>query len=123
MLYDISVGLVIALHGKETGAGDFMVEDVLEAGLPQQIDRPLNSGKSCSTSLSIILVYASFICNLYLVNGTGEDKFVVFVSGLSVGSSFANPLHFQLFVDHVTGHLGDEKVASILPICAFLTEW
>lgn len=75
-------GLVIALHGKETGAGDFLVEDVLEAGLPHQIDCPLNSG---------------------------EDKFVVFVSGLSVGSSYANPLHFQLFVDHVTGHLGDEK--------------
>lgn len=45
------------------------------------------------------------------LNATGEDKFVVFVSGLSVGSSSANPLHFQLLVDHITGHLGDEKVA------------
>ncbi|KAG6401186.1 hypothetical protein SASPL_138034 [Salvia splendens] len=75
-------GIVVALHGKETGAGDFEVEDLLEAGLPHQIDRPLNSG---------------------------EDKFVVFVSGLSVGSTSANPLQFQLFVDHITGHLGDEK--------------
>ncbi|KAL1540825.1 DNA polymerase delta subunit 2 [Salvia divinorum] len=75
-------GTVVALHGKETGAGDFELEDVLEAGLPHQIDRPLNSG---------------------------EDKFVVFVSGLSVGSTSANPLHFQLFVDHITGHLGGEK--------------
>ncbi|KAL7138607.1 hypothetical protein ABFS83_10G175000 [Erythranthe nasuta] len=80
-------GLVVALHGKETGAGDFMVEDILEAGLPPQIDRPLNPN--------------------------GDDKYVVFVSGLSVGSSFANPLQFQLFVDHITGHLGDEKEQGI----------
>ena len=37
---------MVALHGKETGAGDFEVEDLLEAGLPHQIDRPLNSGRS-----------------------------------------------------------------------------
>ncbi|KAL8041580.1 hypothetical protein ABFS82_10G172200 [Erythranthe guttata] len=80
-------GLVVALHGKETGAGDFMVEDILEAGLPPQIDRPLNPN--------------------------GDDKYVVFVSGLSVGSSSANPLQFQLFVDHITGHLGDEKEQGI----------
>ncbi|KAL0383768.1 UNVERIFIED_CONTAM: DNA polymerase delta small subunit [Sesamum calycinum] len=36
-------GIVVALHGKETGAGDFMVEDILEAGLPHQIELPLNS--------------------------------------------------------------------------------
>ncbi|KAL1550032.1 DNA polymerase delta subunit 2 [Salvia divinorum] len=75
-------GIVVALHGKETGAGDFEVEDVLEAVLPHQIDRPLNSG---------------------------EDKFIVFVSGLSVGSTSTNPLRFQLFVDHITGYLGDLK--------------
>ncbi|KAL6522390.1 DNA polymerase delta subunit 2 [Orobanche minor] len=79
-------GIVVAVHGKETDAGDFMVEDIFEAGLPPQIKLPLNSG---------------------------EDKFVVFVSGLSVGSSSANPLHFQLFVDHVTGHLGDEKEQGV----------
>ncbi|KAL6506046.1 DNA polymerase delta subunit 2 [Orobanche hederae] len=78
--------IVVAVHGKETDAGDFMVEDIFEAGLPPQIKLPLNSG---------------------------EDKFVVFVSGLSVGSSSANPLHFQLFVDHVTGHLGDEKEQGV----------
>ncbi|GMP72700.1 hypothetical protein CsSME_00030632 [Camellia sinensis var. sinensis] len=36
-------GLVVALHGKETGAGDFWVEDILEAGLPDQIALPLKS--------------------------------------------------------------------------------
>lgn len=43
----------------------------------------------------------------------GEDKYVVFVSGLSVGSSASNPLQFQLLVDHITGHLGDEKEQGI----------
>lgn len=67
MLYDIFVGLVIALHGKETGAGDFMVEDVLEAGLPHQIEHPLNSGKSRSTSLLFILAYAFFMINIFFL--------------------------------------------------------
>ncbi|XVE75719.1 hypothetical protein DITRI_Ditri12bG0115100 [Diplodiscus trichospermus] len=75
-------GVVVALHGKETTAGDFFVEDVLEAGLPPQIERLLKSR---------------------------EDKYVVFVSGLSIGSSCSNPLQFQLLVDHITGHLGDEE--------------
>ncbi|XP_052173852.1 DNA polymerase delta small subunit [Diospyros lotus] len=78
-------GIVVALHGKETDAGDFWVEEVLEAGLGDQIELPLKSG---------------------------EDKFVVFVSGLSIGSG-ANPLHSQLLVDHITGYLGDEKEQSI----------
>lgn len=41
---DMTIGIVVALHGKETGAGDFWVEDILEAGLPEQIELPLNSG-------------------------------------------------------------------------------
>ncbi|RHN47965.1 putative DNA-directed DNA polymerase [Medicago truncatula] len=79
-------GIVVALHGKETGAGDFLVQEVLEAGLPPQIEFPIKSR---------------------------EDKYVVLVSGLSVGSSKSNPLQFQLLVDHITGHLGDEKEQSI----------
>lgn len=43
-------------------------------------------------------------------NTAGEDKYVVFFSGLSVGSNMFNPLQFQLLVDHITGHLGDENV-------------
>ncbi|KAK1563342.1 hypothetical protein Q3G72_026233 [Acer saccharum] len=79
-------GIVVALHGKETGAGDFFVQDVLEAGLAPQIEFALESR---------------------------EDKYVVLVSGLSVGSSASNPLQFQLLVDHITGHLGDEKEQAI----------
>ncbi|KAJ0475667.1 putative DNA-directed DNA polymerase [Helianthus annuus] len=75
-------GNVVALHGKETGGGDFFVEDLLEAGLPPQLDLP---------------------------NKSGEDKYVVLVSGLNVGSISSNPLQLQLLVDHITGHLGDKK--------------
>ncbi|OMO59958.1 DNA polymerase alpha/epsilon, subunit B [Corchorus olitorius] len=86
-------GVVVALLGKETSAGDFFVEDVLEAGLPPQIEQPLKSR---------------------------EDKYVVFVSGLSVGSSSSNPLQFQLLVDHITGHLGDEEEQGLAAEIAHL---
>ncbi|KAJ4979957.1 hypothetical protein NE237_010737 [Protea cynaroides] len=79
-------GLVVALHGKETTTGQFLVQDIHEAGLPSQIELPLDSR---------------------------EDKYVIFVSGLSVGSTTSNPLQLQLLVDHITGHLGDEKEQSI----------
>ncbi|XP_056171046.1 DNA polymerase delta small subunit isoform X2 [Syzygium oleosum] len=79
-------GVVAALHGRETDAGDFLVQDVLEAGLPSQLEFPLKSR---------------------------EDKYVVLVSGLSIGSSTCNPLQFQLLVDHITGHLGDEQEQGI----------
>ncbi|XP_022744139.1 DNA polymerase delta small subunit-like isoform X2 [Durio zibethinus] len=86
-------GVVVALHGKETTAGDFFVEDILEAGLPPQIERPLKSR---------------------------EDKYVVFVSGLSIGSSSSNPLQFQLLVDHITGHLGDEEEQGLAAEIVYL---
>lgn len=49
-----------------------------------------------------------------LLMQAGEDKYVIFISGLGVGSSSSNPLKFQLLVDHITGHLGDEKVYIIM---------
>jgi hypothetical protein len=39
-------GIVVAIYGKETGAGDFLVHEVLEAGLPQQIEFPIKSSIS-----------------------------------------------------------------------------
>ncbi|KAK7848769.1 dna polymerase delta small subunit, partial [Quercus suber] len=84
--YNSLDGVVVALLGKETDAGDFLVQDVLEAGLPPQIEHPLKPR---------------------------EDKHVVFVSGLRVGGSTSNPLQFQLLIDHITGHLGDEKEQGI----------
>ncbi|XP_010672651.2 DNA polymerase delta small subunit isoform X1 [Beta vulgaris subsp. vulgaris] len=79
-------GIVAAFLGKETGAGSFFVQDILDAGLPPQIQKPLK---------------------------LGGDKYVVFVSGLCVGNSTSNPLQFQLLVDHITGHLGDEMEQRI----------
>ena len=38
-------GIIVALHGKETCVGDFFVDDILEAGLPPQIERPLIPSK------------------------------------------------------------------------------
>ncbi|KAG5615623.1 hypothetical protein H5410_015447 [Solanum commersonii] len=150
-------GNIIALHGKETSAGEFLVEDVLEAGLPQQIERPIQLGnkvkqryylvkcRSRNSSqkprrfrydpmeqLHLTKVWASepldhqgsclnvwlfcvenhqkIVASLqYQLDLQGEDKYVVFISGLSVGRSSSNPLQFQLLVDHITGHLGDEK--------------
>jgi hypothetical protein len=45
------IGVVAALHGKETSAGDFLVLDVLEAGLPPQIEHPLTPSMIRSTLL------------------------------------------------------------------------
>ncbi|XP_038906225.1 DNA polymerase delta small subunit isoform X2 [Benincasa hispida] len=99
-------GIVLALRGKETCVGDFLVLDILEAGLPPQIERPLISiheGQRCSVAKFLIKVQMH----------AGEDKYVIFVSGISIGSSISNPLQFQLLVDHITGHLGDEKEQGI----------
>ncbi|THU56699.1 hypothetical protein C4D60_Mb11t19960 [Musa balbisiana] len=84
-------GIVVALHGKETSEGKFFVLDMLEAGLPPQIEQPPSSNLNFAAA---------------------EDKYVVFVSGLSIGSSTFNPLQFQLLVDHITGHLGDENTIA-----------
>ncbi|MQL91987.1 hypothetical protein Taro_024600 [Colocasia esculenta] len=82
---DFVTGIVMALHGKETSDGDFFVQDVLVAGLPPQVERPIIS----------------------------DNKYVVFISGLNVGGSMLNPLQFQLLVDHITGHLGDDREQSM----------
>ena len=59
-------GNVVALHGKETSAGDFLVEDVLEAGLPPQMDLPNKSGYCfiCDTFLFFIIA----CCNIFVFN-------------------------------------------------------
>lgn len=48
-------GIVVALHGKETGAGDFLVQDVLEAGLPPQIELPLKSSIASNHFTSVMM--------------------------------------------------------------------
>lgn len=62
-----------------------------------------------------LLIHFSIIYNysLSIFFDAGEDKYVVLVSGLCIGSNTFNPLQFQLFVDHITGHLGEVKVCNI----------
>ncbi|KAG0592894.1 hypothetical protein KC19_1G288400 [Ceratodon purpureus] len=79
-------GVVVAVVGQEEKDGEFLVKDVLVAGLPPQKPLPSN---------------------------TDEDKFVLFVSGLKIGGHGTNPLDLQLLVDHVTGHLGEEEEQSL----------
>ncbi|KAK6945374.1 DNA polymerase alpha/delta/epsilon, subunit B, partial [Dillenia turbinata] len=106
-------GIVVALHGKDSGAGDFFVQDVLEAGLPPQIEQALKSSSIAYLLLGLGVnnPLPQNRMNFYHPYGIfGEDKYVVFVSGIRVGSNMSNPLQFQLLVDHITGHLGDVKV-------------
>jgi DNA polymerase delta subunit 2 len=56
------IGVVVALHGKETGAGDFMVLDVLEAGLAPQIEPQL---KSSMILASIFVIFFSYLDQIY----------------------------------------------------------
>ncbi|ERN17104.1 hypothetical protein AMTR_s00044p00103310 [Amborella trichopoda] len=83
---DYVTGVVLAVHGEETSDGDFLVHKIVEAGLPPQIKIPQEAK---------------------------EDKYVAFVSGLSVGSIKSNPLQIQLLVDLLTGHLGDDKEQNV----------
>lgn len=55
VLFLYVAGIVVALHGKETGAGDFLVEDVLEAGLPPQLDPP--------NKLGTVVIPKAFLCS------------------------------------------------------------
>lgn len=48
-------GIVVAIHGKETGAGDFLVQDVLEAGLPPQIEVPLKTSTASQLFISVVM--------------------------------------------------------------------
>eukprot|EP00253_Pinus_taeda_P027511 PITA_27511 len=81
-------GVVVALHGKESTDGDFYVQSIVEAGLSPQ--RSLHSGYNLK-----------------------DNKYIVLVSGLMVGSSQSNPLQLQLLVDYLTGHSGDEQEQSL----------
>lgn len=82
-------GVVVAVCGQEGRDGDFLVHDILEPDLPPQL--PVPSGLN-----------------------PGEEKYVAILSGLRIGASVSNPLQFQLLVDYLTGHLGDQKEQRIV---------
>jgi hypothetical protein len=54
----------VALHGKETSAGNFLVEDVLEAGLPPQT--------ALSSAGNILHTATCSYFNIFYPNFNGE---------------------------------------------------
>jgi len=63
------IGVVVALHGKETGAGDFMVLDVLEAGLAPQIEPQLKSS----------MIWVIFLASIFVIFFLpGSDIYISF---------------------------------------------
>lgn len=57
------IGNIVALHGKETGAGEFLVLDVLEAGLPPQIELPLKSSTTLFPPSLFFCVFFFLLCS------------------------------------------------------------
>jgi DNA polymerase delta subunit 2 len=76
-------GTVIAVIGQELSSGKFDVEKYTYCGIPPQ------------TSISVDSCLEQ-----------GEDRYVLLVSGLGIGSTSRDPLALQLLVDTVIGHLG-----------------
>lgn len=68
----------------------------------------------CSLPFAIFLAHHIYNSYITLYCSAEEDKYVVLLSGLCIGSNLSNPLQFQLLVDHITGHSGDEKVQIFL---------
>lgn len=56
-------GVILALRGKETSDSEFLVEDILEAGPPPQIERPAILGPT--NNLIFAFMYFS-MCNFCL---------------------------------------------------------
>jgi DNA polymerase delta subunit 2 len=82
-------GVIVALLGKELKEGLFEVEDYTFAGLAPQEEM--------------------------METEEDEERFVLLVSGLGIGSSWSDQLSIQLLVDYITGQLGgasDQKLCS-----------
>lgn len=75
-------GIIVAVYGHEPDEqrGKFQVEGFCYQDLPAQVERPL----------------------------VDEDKFIMIVSGLELGSKREDNMALQLLIDLVTGHAGDE---------------
>jgi len=78
---ELVTGIIVGLLGQELHNGCFEVEDVCFAELPEQ--------EEIST-----------------METNGEDKYVVLVSGLNLGSSWCDQLSVEMLVDYITGQLG-----------------
>lgn len=79
-VHQVYTGTVIALAGKEESAGQFSVDDYTFAGLSPQ--KPLPKIE--------------------------EDRYVLLISGLGLGSKHEKLLSIQLMIDYIIGLLGEE---------------
>jgi len=73
-------GSIVACLGFENEQGQFEVEDITYAGLPEQKLRD---------------------------NQTENDCYVLLLSGIGIGSKHENTFHIQLLIDYVLGMLGE----------------
>jgi len=106
-------GIVIAVKGKETSAGEFVVEDVCFPEMAPQPPLPTiaASGICCcgSNHGAVRDMCAEHSCWGALCRCT-DAQYVVLVSGLAFGHPKADPLPVQLLVDFLSGLLGNSTV-------------
>jgi len=74
-------GTVIAIKGQETPSGDFSVDDICFPGIP-----------------SLTIPYS-----------LENDVFVMFVSGIGLGATWNIPMREAMFLDFISGKLGNEE--------------
>jgi len=79
-------GTIIAVYGCESKAGKFNVDEFSFACLPKQ------SNVNIDQSLA-----------------NNEDRYVLFISGLGIGSKYGDLFNLQLLVDLITGNLGSSQ--------------
>lgn len=92
-------GVVAAVLGTETRAGDFDVVDAVFASLPASApSKPLTSAKNGRTKHE----------------STAQDQWVVLMSGLAIGGEAAleSELPMQLLVEYLSGELGSDNDRS-----------
>ena len=82
---DLVTGVVVGLLGRESKKGEFQVQDICYPDAPLQEAWPARDVE--------------------------EDKYVLLVSGLNLGSSWCDQLSIEMMVDYVTGQLGGVDVS------------
>lgn len=99
------IGIVVAIKGRENANGDFEVDDMCFAGLPDQSLRSLDVQSEWESSCPAV------------VDDTGNGEYLALTSGLNVGDNAHDDLYLQLLAEYLTGQLGDDKAGH----CALYT--
>lgn len=98
-VHDFLSGTCVAVRGKgDPDTGEFETYEIMPAGLAPQPTLPSKGGFHAYVSSH------TFPAEL-------KNKYVVLVSGVNLGTDGTNPIHFQLFVDFITGRSGSAMVS------------